>query len=127
MATKGLGLKQVACEEALDDWYAQSIGVEYNKYMQQKKLARVMAGKQAEPQPQPTKAPEKKAAKQNMRDSFKTNFVKNDPMKQAEKIATAKAANPVRRVSVDQLCANFKRPIKHQKPSDIKMFIFPQH
>ena len=41
MHTKTHGLlKQVATEETLDDWYAQSIGVDYEKLLRQKKILR---------------------------------------------------------------------------------------
>ena len=31
-------LKAVATEESLDDWYAQSLGIDYDKYIRQKKM-----------------------------------------------------------------------------------------
>jgi hypothetical protein len=31
-------LKAVATEESLDDWYANSLGIEYDKYVKQKKM-----------------------------------------------------------------------------------------
>ena len=40
--------KQVACEETLDDWYAQSVGVQYEQLLKQKRVLR-QAAKSTDP------------------------------------------------------------------------------
>jgi len=38
LALKKQHLKSIATEESLDDWYAQSLGIPYDKFLKQKKM-----------------------------------------------------------------------------------------
>lgn len=42
MALKNKHLKTVVTEESLDDWYAQSLGIKYDRYLKQKKMIQQM-------------------------------------------------------------------------------------
>ena len=38
LALKKKHLKSIATEESLDDWYAQSLGIPYDKFLKQKRM-----------------------------------------------------------------------------------------
>lgn len=42
MALKKTNIKTIVTEESLDDWYAQSLGIKYERYLKQKKMIQQM-------------------------------------------------------------------------------------